>query len=57
MFLFLVSCYFYMLFIPKYILILGLTIVVDYLEGIALELQESQFMSKRIIDLCYFVCF
>ncbi len=31
------SCYFYMTFVPRYILILGVTIVVDYLAGIYLE--------------------
>lgn len=31
------SCYFYMAFIPYYILILGFTIVVDYFAGIYLE--------------------
>lgn len=31
------SCYFYMVFLPVYILILGFTIVVDYFAGIWLE--------------------
>src|SRR6266404_2578031 len=31
------SCLFYMYFIPKYILILGFTIVVDYFAGILIE--------------------
>src|SRR3954466_14934743 len=31
------SCYFYMAFVPIYILILGFTIVVDYFAGIFLE--------------------
>ncbi len=31
------SCYFYMFFIPVYILILGFTIVIDYIAGIWLE--------------------
>ncbi len=31
------SCYFYMAFIPVYILILGFTIVIDYFAGILLE--------------------
>lgn len=31
------SCYFYMYFIPVYILILGVTIVVDYYAGILIE--------------------
>jgi alginate O-acetyltransferase complex protein AlgI len=31
------SCYFYMVFIPVYVLILGFTIVIDYYAGIYLE--------------------
>ena len=31
------SCYFYMAFVPVYILILGFTIVVDYFAGILIE--------------------
>src|SRR5262245_25802672 len=31
------SCYFYMAFIPVYILILGFTIVIDYIAGILIE--------------------
>ena len=31
------SCYFYMAFIPHYILILGVTIVIDYFGGILIE--------------------
>jgi D-alanyl-lipoteichoic acid acyltransferase DltB (MBOAT superfamily) len=31
------SCYFYMVFVPVYILILGFTIVIDYFAGIWLE--------------------
>jgi D-alanyl-lipoteichoic acid acyltransferase DltB (MBOAT superfamily) len=49
LFLLLVSCYFYMFFIPKYILILGLTIAVDYWAGIALERQESERKRKAIL--------
>jgi len=30
----LASCYFYMAFVPKYILILGFTIIIDYLAGL-----------------------
>jgi D-alanyl-lipoteichoic acid acyltransferase DltB (MBOAT superfamily) len=36
-FLLLASCYFYMVFVPVYILILGFTIVVDYFAGIYIE--------------------
>lgn len=31
------SCYFYMAFVPQYILILGVTILVDYFAGLGLE--------------------
>jgi D-alanyl-lipoteichoic acid acyltransferase DltB (MBOAT superfamily) len=40
------SCYFYMAFIPEYILILALTIVVDYYAGIKIE--ESRGRAKKI---------
>ena len=36
------SCYFYMAFIPVYILILGFTIVIDYFAGILLETTEGK---------------
>ena len=36
------SCYFYMAFIPKYILILAVTITVDYFAGLGLEKFEGQ---------------
>lgn len=36
------SCYFYMAFVPIYILILGLTIVIDYLAGIYIENAEGK---------------
>ncbi|MDO9254159.1 MAG: MBOAT family O-acyltransferase [Bacteroidales bacterium] len=36
------SCYFYMAFIPVYILILGFTIIVDYFAGILLEDTEGK---------------
>lgn len=36
------SCYFYMAFVPVYILILGFTIVVDYFAGIWLEEAEGK---------------
>jgi alginate O-acetyltransferase complex protein AlgI len=38
----LASCYFYMAFIPIYILILGFTIVIDYFAGIWLEKTEGK---------------
>ncbi|MEI7596153.1 MAG: MBOAT family O-acyltransferase [Bacteroidota bacterium] len=36
------SCYFYMVFVPIYILILGFTIVIDYYAGILLENSEGK---------------
>ena len=36
------SCYFYMAFVPIYILILGFTIVIDYFAGIFLERTENK---------------
>ena len=36
------SCYFYMAFVPVYILILGFTIVIDYFAGILLENTEGK---------------
>lgn len=38
----LASCVFYMAFIPKYILILLATIVVDYIAGIYIEKAEGR---------------
>ncbi len=40
------SCYFYMVFIPIYILILGFTIVIDYFAGIYLE--ETNGKNRKI---------
>ena len=36
------SCYFYMVFVPIYILILGFTIVVDYFAGIYIERSQGK---------------
>jgi alginate O-acetyltransferase complex protein AlgI len=38
----LASCYFYMVFFPVYILILGFTIVIDYFAGIFLEKLQGK---------------
>lgn len=35
------SCYFYMAFVPIYILILGFTIIVDYIAGILIEKENG----------------
>lgn len=37
LFLLVASCYFYMAFVPIYILILGITIIIDYFAGIYIE--------------------
>jgi alginate O-acetyltransferase complex protein AlgI len=42
MLLLIASCYFYMSFIPEYILILGSTIVVDYFAGIQIDKSEGR---------------
>ena len=44
------SCYFYMVFLPIYILILGFTIVVDYYAGIFIENREG---SKKRLYLIF----
>ncbi len=44
------SCYFYMAFVPIYILILGFTIVVDYFAGIMIENAQGK---KRKLYLVY----
>ena len=44
------SCYFYMAFVPIYILILGFTIVVDYFAGILIENAQGK---KRKLYLIY----
>src|SRR5688500_12866104 len=41
------SCFFYMQFIPIYILILFATIVIDYFAGIWIEDAKSEAVKKR----------
>ncbi len=43
------SCYFYMFFIPEYILILFATIVVDYFAGIYIEKAKSESQKKNLL--------
>ena len=45
------SCYFYMYFIPIYILILFFTILIDYAVGIWLENTKNQKKKKNILWL------
>jgi len=44
------SCYFYMAFVPIYILILGFTIVIDYFAGIYIENAKG---SRRRLFLIF----
>ena len=48
-FLLAISCYFYMVFKPIYILILAGTIVVDYFAGIYLEKETNPTIKKRLL--------
>src|ERR1041384_7800686 len=48
-FLLAISCYFYMVFVPIYILILGFTIVVDYFAGILIE--EHPHHRRKLLTL------
>lgn len=41
------SCYFYMVFKPEYVLILAVTIVVDYVAGIWIE--QAQGLRRKVI--------
>jgi alginate O-acetyltransferase complex protein AlgI len=47
------SCAFYMFFIPKYILILAFTIVVDYVAGILIERAEGD--RRKLFLVCSIV--
>ncbi len=59
------SCYFYMAFVPIYILILFITIVIDYFAGILIEKSEGKnrkillilSLVSNIGILCYFKYF
>ncbi len=43
------SCYFYMAFVPIYILILGFTIVIDYFAGIYIEQAQNPGRRKLLL--------
>ncbi len=45
----LASCYFYMAFVPEYILILFFTIVIDYIAGIYIEKSEGSWRKWLLI--------
>ncbi len=57
----LASCIFYMFFIPAYILILFVTITIDYFAGIYIERSTGSgkrfFLSLSVISLCAFLFF
>lgn len=46
MLVFVASCYFYMSFVPQYILILFLIILIDYVTGLTLDNVEDVFLRK-----------
>ena len=50
------SCYFYMSFIPAYILILLITIIIDYFAGIYIEKSEGRnkikYLILSVVSLC-----
>src|SRR3982750_207339 len=47
------SCYFYMYFLPVYILILGFTIVIDYFAGLYIAKTEGK--RRKIFLVCSLV--
>ncbi|MDR6195007.1 MBOAT family protein [Siphonobacter sp. SORGH_AS_0500] len=47
----LASCYFYMVFVPEYIIILFATIIIDYLAGIWIENQKNPVKRKWLLTL------
>ena len=49
LFLLLASCYFYMAFVPIYILILGFTIVIDYVAGIVIEQSKGKNRKRWLV--------
>jgi alginate O-acetyltransferase complex protein AlgI len=49
----LASCYFYMVFVPEYILILGFTILIDFIAGIMIARSEGA-LRKRYLLLSIF---
>jgi alginate O-acetyltransferase complex protein AlgI len=62
---FIASCYFYMAFVPKYILILFLIIIIDYLAALTIERITGRLklvylvgsLSANILLLCFFKYF
>lgn len=62
---FVASCYFYMAFVPEYILILFLIIIIDYVSALAIERVSGKLrlfyivasLSSNILLLCFFKYF
>lgn len=62
---FIASCYFYMAFVPKYVLILFLIIGIDYIAGITIERLTGRLrlfylvasLSANLLLLCFFKYF
>lgn len=62
---FVASCFFYMAFVPKYILILFLVILIDYFSGLIIERTQDKrkllwlitSLSSNILLLCFFKYF
>ncbi len=50
------SCYFYMAFVPVYILVLFATIVVDYLAGILIDRSVGKIKKVYLIGSIIFTC-
>ncbi len=60
LFLLAISCYFYMVFVPVYILILAFTILVDYAAGILIEKNPAHkkgLLALSIVVNVSFLCF
>jgi alginate O-acetyltransferase complex protein AlgI len=45
------SCYFYMVFVPSYIIIIGFTILIDYVAGIYIESAKNKRTRKLLLIL------
>jgi len=58
---FVASCYFYMAFVPEYILILFLIILIDYLSALAIELFQGKkrlfFLVASLLTNILLLCF
>ncbi|WP_317899711.1 MBOAT family O-acyltransferase [Aurantibacillus circumpalustris] len=61
MLIFVASCYFYMAFVPKYILILFLIIIIDYTSAIAIERAKKKtkklWLVASLLSNIFLLCF